>query len=95
MRNFEDVEFIEAIKRKLLSGDRLDEYEIECVCTALRKADGIIQKPYFEVVYHDEYDRKEYRIMNPTLHNEYDRDKYTIVEDRFEVNFSRMEPKGE
>ena len=93
MIDWKNEEFIEMILRKLCQGVKLDEYEIECVSAALRKANDITQEPYYEVVYHDEYNRTEHRIMNPVDSKSVDHGDYISQRDRFEVNFNRCIPK--
>lgn len=63
--NLEKDKFISTIKYKLTRGERLNEAEISSVVSALIKEKGYTQKPYFEIVYHDKFDRKERSIMQP------------------------------
>lgn len=83
-------EFIKNIKNKLLMGMQLNATEIDSVISALIKSKGYTQEPYYEIVYHDEYDRKQKRIMQP---------KYTrvvkvagnyIKQQNFEIQFNRV-----
>ena len=57
--------YIENIERKLLNNEPLTFIEIQSVITALRESTKCFQKPYYEVIYHDEVDNTETRIMNP------------------------------
>lgn len=82
----------EIAKKLYLGGMGMTQTEIEICISALREKFNCVQEPYFEVVYHDEFDRKQSRIMNPVSHNcrlAYD-DEHLIVNDKFEVNFERL-----
>ena len=96
MTDFVNEEAINNIQRKLCEGRQLEPYEIIWVTAALRKTNDCKQTPYYEVVYHDEYDRQERRIMNPTSYNldtiPGDED-YFITRDSFEINFNRIVPR--
>jgi len=83
---------IESIQRKLCEQRPLTENEIHMVVSALRKQHDYTQKPYYEVVYHDEYDRQEKRIMNPISHTVGigPGEQYLIVSDGFELHFNRI-----
>jgi hypothetical protein len=83
---------IESIQRKLCEQRPLTENEIHMVVSALRKQHDYTQKPYYEVVYHDEYDRQEKRIMNPISHTvgTVPGEQYLIVSDGFELHFNRI-----
>lgn len=86
-------EMISEIAKKLhLGGMGMTQTEIEICISALREKFNCVQEPYFEVVYHDEFDRKESRILNPVSHNykPTSDDEHLIVSDRFEVNFERL-----
>ncbi len=83
--------YIENIERKLLNNEPLTFIEIQSVITALRESTKCFQKPYYEVIYHDEVDNTETRIMNPlysktTALN----DDYDIRHDCFEIDFKRV-----
>ena len=86
---------IEGIQRKLCEQRPLTENEIHMVMTALRKQHGYTQEPYYELVYHDEYDRQEKRIMNPTSHScgTIPGEDYLLVSDGFELHFNRVVPR--
>lgn len=93
--NYVKDDYIRDIERKLCNNERLTDKEIRTVIAALRESKHCLQEPYYEVVYHDKYDRTESRIMNPvTQHSmaSFDIDGYEIKEDRFEVNFRRFVP---
>lgn len=84
--------FINDISRKLCSGVLLKTSEIDMIIRALRESNNYLQKPYYEVIYHDKYDNTETRIMNPTTSRKVDMDEfgYSIQEDRFDLNFRRI-----
>lgn len=88
-----DEEYIKQILIKLHRGIQLDEHEIKLINVALRKENNIKQEPYYEVVYHDEYDCTEHRVMNPVHRGCFDHGDYMIQYDRFELNFNRCIPK--
>lgn len=88
-----DEKYICQIILKLHRGIQLDEYEINLINVALRKENNIKREPYYEVVYHDEYDCAEHRIMNPVHRGCKDGGDYIIECDRFEVDFNRCIPK--
>lgn len=90
MRNHIEDEIINGIKEKLCKGDRLNNYEIHCVVTALMQQRNCKQEPYYEVIYHDEYDRQESRIMNPISVGYKQEEGYFVKRDRFELNFDRI-----
>jgi len=86
-------DIIKEIGRDLASDTPLSRYQKECIMYALNKVRDVRQVPYYEVVYHDEYDRTEHRIMEPVsvrLRGEGEHIK--IREDHFELNFNRMLP---
>lgn len=58
-------DLIKNIRYKLHDGIKLTETEIDMVISALIKAKGYTQEPYYELVYHDQYDKKVRRIMQP------------------------------
>lgn len=84
--------YIENIQEKLFNGEQLEGDEISCVMSALYEANNCFQEPYYEVIYHDEFDNTERRIMEPVSRkvNEED-DKWMIVEDHFDLRFRRIE----
>lgn len=95
MIDYQAENAIKSIQRKLCEQKPLTENEIYMVMTALRKQHNYTQKPYYEVVYHDEYDRQERRIMNPISHScrsSIDLD-YMIISDAFEIHFNRVVPR--
>lgn len=59
---------------------------------ALNKVRDVKHVPYYEVVYHDEYDRTEHRIMEPVSVNIIDNGDIKMREDRFELFFRRLLP---
>ena len=87
--NWEKDELISNIRNKLHNGIRLNETEIDSVVSSMIKAKGYTQEPYYEMVYHDEYDRKERRIMNPTYGRIIKMGDISIMEERFELVFNR------
>lgn len=94
MIDYQAENAIESIQRKLCRQEPLTENEIHMVMTALRKQHNYTQEPYYEVVYHDEYDRQERRIMNPISHScssLIDPD-CMIISDGFEIHFNRIVP---
>ena len=93
MEKERNEEYIKRIMVKLFNGIRLEESEIQVINVALRKANNITQEPFYEVVYHDEYDRKEHRIMNPVGSGAVDHGDYIIQCDRFELDFNRYIPE--
>lgn len=87
--NWEKDEFIKNIRYKLHDGIKLNETEIDFVISAIIKAKGYTQKPYFELVYHDEYDRKERRIMQPE-YSRIDKDRgFYVQKSAFSLVFNR------
>ena len=90
-------DYIRDIERKLCTNVRLTDKEIRTVVAALRESNHCLQEPYYEVVYHDKYDNTESRIMNPVTRacKEFIQDGYDMVEDKFEVNFRRIERREE
>ena len=91
MVDWKNEAFIKGILQKLENGIRLDAAEFAAVNTALRKENGYKQEPYFEVVYHDEYDKTQHRIMNPERHTETVHCEYKEIRDTFRVEFNRLE----
>lgn len=87
---YKKEEIICNIIRKLEVSNILTPYEFYCVNTALRKANDLKQIPYYEVVYHDEYDKTEHRVMEPVNVILRDDGHIKIRQDRFELNFNRM-----
>ena len=85
-------EVVRGILRKLECSNVLTPYEFHCVSTALREANNIKQTPYYEVVYHDEYDRTEHRVMEPVNVSIRDDGHIRIRQDRFELIFNRILP---
>lgn len=83
-------DFIIKVKRKLCEGIRLNDFEIRCIISALMKERGVTQEPFYELIYHDEYDRQESRIMNPVYQELLERDGYCLQRDVFELNFQRI-----
>lgn len=83
--NWEKDKFISNIKDKLTRGEQLNEVEISSVVSALIKAKGYTQKPYFEIVYHDKFDRKERSIMQPEYSKFVHEDGFIKLKQRFTV----------
>lgn len=88
--NWEKDKLISNIKEKLTRGERLNEVEISSVISALIKAKGYTQKPYFEIVYHDKFDRKERSIMQPEFSRIIHEDGFIKVIQRFTVEVKRL-----
>ena len=85
-------DIINDIRRNLASDIPLSDYQKECIMYALNKVRDVRQVPYYEVVYHDEYDRTEHRIMEPMSVRLRDDGHVKIREDHFELYFNRMLP---
>lgn len=85
-------EIIQNISRKLADDIPLTDYEKERVMYALNKVRDVKQVPYYEVVYHDEYDRTEHRIMNPVSVRFQDDGHIRVRKDKFELDFNRLLP---
>lgn len=88
--NWEKDKLISNLKDKLTRGERLNEVEISSVVSALIKAKGYTQKPYFEIVYHDKFDRKERSIMQPEYSRIIHEDGFIKVIQRFTVEIKRF-----
>lgn len=88
--NWEKDELISNLKGKLIRGEQLNEVEINSVVSALIKAKGYTQKPYFEIVYHDKFDRKERSIMQPEFSKIIHEDGFIKVIQRFTVEIKRF-----
>lgn len=88
--NWEKDELISNLKGKLIRGEQLNEVEINSVVSALIKAKGYTQKPYFEIVYHDKFDRKERSIMQPEFSKIIHEDGFIRVKQRFSVEINRI-----
>lgn len=89
---YKKEEIICNIIRKLETSNILTPYEFHCVNTALRKVNNLKQIPYYEVVYHDEYDKTEHRIMEPVSVTLRDDGHIKIRQDHFALDFNRMLP---
>ena len=83
---------ISDISCKLANDIPLTDYEKERVIFALNRVRDVKQIPYYEVVYHDEYDRTEHRIMNPVSVRFQDDGHIRVRKDKFELDFNRMLP---
>ena len=88
--NWEKDKLISNLKGKLIRGEQLNEVEINSVVSALIKAKGYTQKPYFEIVYHDKFDRKERSIMQPEFSKIIHEDGFIRVKQRFTVEINRI-----
>lgn len=88
--NLEKDVLISNLKGKLIRGEQLNEVEINSVVSALIKAKGYTQKPYFEIVYHDKFDRKERSIMQPEFSKIIHEDGFIRVKQRFTVEINRI-----
>lgn len=83
--------YLDKIVTKLTNNIQLDPLEIGTVISALRKYTDNPQEPYYEVIYHDEYDNTEHRIMNPVSSSEYrDVTGCKFRDDHFELRFRRI-----
>lgn len=87
--------YIINIERKLTNNEPLTAIELRSVITALRESTQCFQEPYYEVIYHDEVDNTETRIMSPIYSNTmpFDED-HDIQDDCFELRFKRIVKKG-
>lgn len=83
-------EFILKIRKKLYEGTKLDDYEVRTIVAALMKERGVTQTPYYEIVFHDEYNMQEHRIMNPVSSEIIEMEGYSIQKDKFELSFQRL-----
>lgn len=88
--NWEKDKLISNLRDKLTRGEKLNEVEISSVVSALIKAKGYTQKPYFEIVYHDKFDRKEHSIMQPEYSKIIHEDGFIRVKQRFTVEINRI-----
>lgn len=88
--NWEKDKLISNLRDKLTRGERLNEVEISSVVSALIKAKGYTQKPYFEIVYHDKFDRKERSIMQPEYSRIIHEDGFIKLIQRFTVEIKRF-----
>ena len=88
--NLEKDKLITNLKDKLTRGEQLNEAEISSVVSALIKAKGYTQKPYFEIVYHDKFNRKERSIMQPEYSKIIHEDGFIRVKQRFSVEINRI-----
>lgn len=88
----EKCEYIQNLKSKLCNNDKLTYAEIHTIIAALSESKECFQEPYYELVYHDKYDRIERRVMNPTRTLTYRTDdlRVKIAEDRFDLTFRRI-----
>ncbi len=83
--------YLDNILVKLKNNVQLDDLEIGTIMSALRKYTEYAQEPYYEVIYHDEYDNTEHRIMEPISSREIeDPLGCKIREDHFELRFRRL-----
>ena len=87
---YKNEEVIHNIIQKLQTTDILTPYEFQCVNTALRKTMNVKQVPYYEVVYHDEYDKTEHRIMEPESIKFENEGNLKIRTDHFSLYFKRL-----
>lgn len=88
--NWDKDIFITNIRCKLEQGIKLTETEINSVISALIKAKGYTQKPFYEVIYHDEYDRREKRIMQPVFNKVIKENGYYLQKQGYELVFQRV-----
>ena len=88
--NWEKDKLISNLKGKLTRGEQLNEAEISSVVSALIKAKGYTQKPYFVIIYHDKFDRKERSIMQPEYSRIIHEDGFIKVIQRFTVEVKRF-----
>lgn len=89
--------YITQILNKLTYRVALEQDEIDTVSRALREANHAFQIPYYEIVYHDEYNNTERRVMNPVSSyvKKGSNDDCMIREDYFDVTFRRLINKKE
>ena len=90
--NSEKFDYIENVRLKLLNNEKLSDAEFLTVIAALYESKECFQEPYYELVYHDKYDRVERRVMNPTRTLTYRTDSMgvNIAEDHFDLTFRRI-----
>ena len=88
------VQFIDDIVFKLSNNIQLSDYEIQCVRVALIQQNEYKQEPYYEVIYHDEYDNKERRIMEPKFSKTSEYSGCVVRTDVFELVFNRVVKMG-
>lgn len=88
--DWEKYELIKNIENKLNNGIRLNEAEINSVITALFKAKGYAQEPYFELIYHDEYNKKKRSIAYPSSTRIIEKDGKILKEECFEITVERL-----
>lgn len=88
----EKCEYIQNMKSKLCNNEKLTYAEIHTIIAALSESKECFQEPYYELVYHDKYDRVERRVMNPTRTLTYRTDcgGVNIAEDQFDLTFRRI-----
>lgn len=85
------LDFINGITRKLVNNEQLTPIETQAVISALRESNNCLQKPFYEVIYHDEYDNTEHRIMEPVHSKIADTiGDCKIQEDCFDLRFRRI-----
>ena len=87
--------YIFNIERKLTSNEPLTSVELNSVITALRESTKCFQEPYYEVIYHDEVDNTETRVMNPKYSGITSHDGFDIQDDYFDLHFKRIIRKEE
>lgn len=86
--------YIINIERKLINNEPLTYVELKSVITALRESGKCFQKPYYEVIYHDEVDNTETRIMDPVYSSRKSfNEDHDIRDDYFELHFKRVVEK--
>lgn len=88
--DFQKDDFIRNMRYKLHDGIKLTEAEIDIVISALIKAKGYTQEPYYELVYHDQYDKKEHRIMQPEFSYTIKEGDIYVRKETFELEFNRI-----
>ncbi len=81
---------INKIEHYLANDMPLTEYQKECIIYALNKVRDLRQVPYYEVIYHDEYDRTERRIMEPVSMDIINNGSTEMQRDHFELDFNRI-----
>lgn len=87
----DEINYIHEIERKLVNNEQLTPVELRSVIVALKESKKCFQKPYYEVIYHDECDNTETRIMNPVHSNtKAFNEDHDIRDDFFELHFRRF-----
>lgn len=90
--NSEKCEYIQNMKYKLITNEKLNPADIHTIIAALSESKECFQEPYYELVYHDKYDRIERRVMTPVRSYTFKTDEIGVVikEETFDFKFRRV-----